>query len=324
MTMNGYRQLFAVREFSALWTASAMSVAATTMSSLVLGTLAYSTTGSPLLAAVTMFGPSLVQVVGASTLMSAADTARPRTVLILVAAVLTATLVFQAALDLGTGARLAVLLVAAYMLSIGAGVRWGLLAEILPEGQFALARSAMNVSVGAMQVVGFAVGGALMTLMTARHVLWLSALLAALALLTTATAIADRDPRRPHRTGIASTWRANQRLLANGRSRTLVLALCLPNGFVAGCEALFVPYAGSSAALLFVAAAIGMLAGDVVVGRALTPGLRARAATWLRFWLAVPFSCSWPSLPRWWRLFWPGSPVWGMRRPWRNRSSWCG
>src|SRR3954468_18988911 len=75
--MRTYRDLFAVREFRALWTSSALSTAAMTMSGLALATVVHAETGSALLSALAMFGPSVVQVVGATTLMSAAAPGPP-------------------------------------------------------------------------------------------------------------------------------------------------------------------------------------------------------------------------------------------------------
>ena len=178
-------------------------------------------------------------------------------------------LVLQAALPLAPGTRLLVALAGAFVMSIGSGVRWGLLAEVLPRGQYALARSAMNVSVGVMQVLGFAVGGSLLHLLAVEQVLWVAAALAALAVPITWTGVGDRRPRRTGRTGLGETWRGNRILLTLPSTRPLLLALTIPNGLVAGCEALFVPYAGDAAAALFVAGAAGMLVGDVLVGRVL-------------------------------------------------------
>jgi predicted MFS family arabinose efflux permease len=284
-----YVDLFHNREFRALWTGSALGVAAGTVSSLSLGTLIYAQTGSPLLAAATMFGPSLVQLVGASTLMSAADTVRPRHALTTVCAVMTAGLALQAALPLAPFARLLVALAAAFAMSIGGGVRWGLLAQVLPQGQYALARSAMNVSVGVMQVLGFAVGGSLLSLLSVDQVLWVAATLSVLAVPITWTGVSDRRPRRTVKTGFRETWRGNRMLLALPSTRPLLIALTIPNGLVAGCEALFVPYAAGAAAPLFVAGAAGMLIGDVMVGRVLSGSRRRASAAWLRWWLAVPF-----------------------------------
>jgi predicted MFS family arabinose efflux permease len=83
--------------------------------------------------------------------------------------------------------------------------------------------------------------------------------------------------------------RANRLLLADRDTRVLLLALAVPNGLVVGCEALFVPYAGESAGWLLAGAAAGMMAGDLLVGRALGPAGRRRASTPLRLLLAAPY-----------------------------------
>lgn len=147
----------------------------------------------------------------------------------------------------------------------------------------------MNVSVGVMQVLGFAVGGSLLHLLTVEAVLWVAATLSALAGALTWTGLGDRPARRTGRTGLRETWRGNRILLTLPSTRPLLLALTIPNGLVAGCEALFVPYAGNAAAALFVAGAVGMLTGDVLAGRVFDVAQRRSAARWLRWWLAVPF-----------------------------------
>ena len=79
--MPTYRELFRAPEFTPFFLASSVQVAAQTMSSLALGTLIYSATGSPLLSALAIFGPSLTQVIGASTVLSASDRLPPRAVM---------------------------------------------------------------------------------------------------------------------------------------------------------------------------------------------------------------------------------------------------
>ena len=79
--MRTYGELFRVPEFTSLFVASSAQVAASTVTGLALGTLVYSSTGSPLLSALVMFGPSLAQVAGASLLLSAADQIPPRAAL---------------------------------------------------------------------------------------------------------------------------------------------------------------------------------------------------------------------------------------------------
>jgi predicted MFS family arabinose efflux permease len=63
----------------------------------------------------------------------------------------------------------------------------------------------------------------------------------------------------------------------------------VPNGLVVGCEALFIPYADDAAGYLFAAGAVGMLAGDVVIGRFLPEPVRDRLIVALRLLLAAPF-----------------------------------
>ena len=287
--MLTYRALFAQPEFRALWTSTALSTVAGTMSSLALATVVHRQTGSALLTAIAMFGPSMAQMLGATTLMSAADASPPRRTLAAVGALTTASLVLQTIPNLGTATRLLIVLGAAYVISIGSGVRWGLLSEVVPPESFPLARSTMNVAVGAFQIVGFAGGGLLLSTFTAPQVFVLAALVSAVAVPVLLFGIAERPPRRAARAGLGETWRGNRRLLTERHTRTLVLALCVPNGLIVGCEALFVPYAEDRAGLLFAAGALGMMCGDLYVGRFLTADGRRRTNTALRLLLAAPF-----------------------------------
>ncbi|GAA3840355.1 MFS transporter [Sphaerisporangium flaviroseum] len=87
---------------------------------------------------------------------------------------------------------------------------------------------------------------------------------------------------------VGQTLRVNRRLLGDGRVRGLLLAAWAPMMFVAGAEAVVVPYLGergtpSLAGLVLAAFAVGMAIGDFVVGRFAAPALRER----LSFPLAV-------------------------------------
>ncbi len=265
-------------------------VAASTMSSLALASDVYEQTGSALLSALALFGPSLVQILGASTFMSMADASPPRRTLIRIGAVVTAVVVCQAVLPLSPPGRLALTFAAAYVASLGTGARWGLLSQLLPDGAYALARSAMNVAVGAFQVVGFATSGLLLQVLSIREVFALSAVLSAIAVPILWFGLSEQSPRRANRPGLRETWRGNHLLIGQRHVRPVLVALCVPNGLIVGCEALLVPYAGSAAGVLFAAGALGMMCGDILVGRLLAAGARRRAATLLRLLLAVPFA----------------------------------
>jgi predicted MFS family arabinose efflux permease len=129
----------------------------------------------------------------------------------------------------------------------------------------------------------------LLAVLDASEVFVLAAVLATAAVPVLRAGVAERPPRRTERVGVRETLRANRLLLADRDTRALLLALSVPNGLVVGCEALFVPYAGESAGWLLAGAAAGMMAGDLLVGRALTPAGRRRASTPLRYLLAAPY-----------------------------------
>ena len=61
--MRTYGELFRTPEFTPLFLTSAAQIAGTTVAGLALGTQVYEATGSPLLAALSMFGPALAQLV---------------------------------------------------------------------------------------------------------------------------------------------------------------------------------------------------------------------------------------------------------------------
>lgn len=287
--MRTYRELFRTPEFTPLFLASCAQVAATTLTGLALATLVYARTESPLLSALSMFGPSFAAVIGATTLLSVTDRVPPRPAMTLVALATTVGCLVLAAPGLPLAAMFAVILGLGLTASIGSGVLYGLVDEILPPEGYVLGRSVLNMSVGAMQVTGFALGGVLLAVVPPRTALLVGAALAAGSLLVVRLGLSARPARSSGRPSLAITWSVNRSLLSSPARRAVYLAMWVPNGLVVGCEALFVPYAPHAAAVLFVAAALGMLFGDLAAGRLLSPRTRQRYVTPLRFALAVPY-----------------------------------
>lgn len=287
--MRTYSELFAVREFRNLFLANCAGIAAHTSAALALGALTYATTGSALLTALSMFGAPLAGVLGSVTLLSAADSLPPRRAMTIAALVALAGAAAQAVPGLPLWARFAIIGVVTYVGSITGGARWALINDILPAGAYVLGRSTMNASVGVMQIAGFGVGGALLVWLDPYQVFLVAAGLRAVAAAVTRFGLSERPTRSTERTSTARTWRVNRELWADRGRRSLLLNLWLPNGLVVGCEALFVPYAGDRAGFLFAAGAFGMLAGDVLVGRFLSPTARQRSVLPLRLLLPVPY-----------------------------------
>ncbi|MFJ8107246.1 MFS transporter [Streptomyces sp. NPDC096132] len=287
--MSGYRELFRTPEFTPLFVSGAAHGAAHTVGGLALGMLVYDATGSPLLSAVSMFGPSLAQVLGATLLLSGADRLPPRAALTGIRLAFAALTALLALPGLPVYGVLAVVLLQGLVASLGGGVAWGLLNEILPEEGYLTGRSLFNIMNGLTQITGYATGGALVAALSPRPILLLAALLYAAAALVTRLGLSARPPRASGRPSVAATWRTNAVLWSSRPRRLTYLGLWLPNGLVVGCEALFVPYAREAAGLLFACAALGMLVGDVTVGRLLPPAVRSRTATPLLLLLAGPY-----------------------------------
>ncbi|MGC0316051.1 MFS transporter [Kitasatospora acidiphila] len=282
--MPSYRNLFRTPEFTPLFLLNSAQVAAQTVGSLALGTLVFNSTGSPLLAALAMFGPALAQVLGAATLR-AADRLPPRATLAGLSLLFAAGTALQAAPGLPEWALFGLLLVLGMAGALGGGVRYGLLSELLPGDQYPLGRAALNVANGLLQVCGFAVGGVLTAVLTPGQTLLLGAALHLTGAIAALLGLSRRTPRAAAGHGGVPT----ARLLADRARRSVYLALWVPNGLIVGCESLFLPYAPRQAGLLLSAAAAGMLLGDAVVGRFLTPRLRARLGIPLNLLLAAPY-----------------------------------
>ncbi len=173
--------------------------------------------------------------------------------------------------------------------SLGGGVSGGLLNEILPKDGYVLGRSVFNMVFGLTQVVGFATGGALLTVLSPRACLLLSAALYATAALVFRLGLTARPPRASGRPSVTATWRTNALLWSSRPRRLTYLGLWLPNGLVVGIESLYVSYAPHAAGTLFACGALGMFVGDVTVGRLVPPALRPRLATPLLLLLATPY-----------------------------------
>ncbi|RGA05920.1 MFS transporter [Microbispora triticiradicis] len=287
--MRTYRDLFRTPEFTPLFVFSSAQVAASTMSGLALGTLVYGTTRSPLLSALSMFGASFSQVLGAVALMSAADRLPPRAAMTGLALVFCGGTVVLAVPGLPLWALFAVVLGMGLAASLGSGVRFGLLNEILPRDGYLLGRSVLSMSAGVQQIVGFAAGGVLVTALSPRGTLLVGAGLDLVAALVARWGLAARPPRAQGRPSPAETWRTNRRLWSSPARRRLYLALWVPNGLIVGCESLYVAYDPRHAGTLFASAAAGMLAGDTLLGRFVPKWWRERLSAPLRLLLAVPY-----------------------------------
>lgn len=287
--MRTYRELFRAPEFTPFFLTASFLAAAQTVSGLALGTLIYDRTGSPLLSSLGMFGPALAQVVGAAFLLSAADRLPPRGATAGLALFFALATAAQAIPGLPLWATFALLLVLGSLASLGGGVRYGLLNEILSREGYLIGRSVINMSNGTLQICGYGLGGALVAVVSPRGTLLVGAALYLAAAVAARVGLSRRAPRAAGRPSVGATWRTNALLWSSRPRRSVYLALWVPNGLIVGCESLYVPFDPERAGLLFAFAAFGMLAGDVLAGRFLSRRWRERLGAPLRLLLALPY-----------------------------------
>ncbi|MFG2251324.1 MFS transporter [Streptomyces mirabilis] len=287
--MRSYSDLFRTREFTPLFLSSALNSAASTIAGLAVGTLVYRATDSPLLSAVSMFGPQLAQVVGATTLLSAADRLAPRATMTGIALSFAVGTAVMATPGLPVWGLFLLISVLGLVSSLGGGVRWGLLNEILSKDGYLLGRSVFNMANGLTQITGYATGGVLVAVLSPRTTLAGAAVLYLAAALITRFGMTRRAPRATGRPSIAQTWRTNALLWSSRARRTTYLLLWIPNGLIVGCESLYVSYAPDRAGLLFAFAAFGMFVGDVTTGRFVPPAVRGRLGIPFLLLLATPY-----------------------------------
>lgn len=287
--MRTYRQLFAVAEFRILFGSQCLMVMAGSVTSLALGTLMFTETGSPVLTALSMFGGPLVRLFASGLLLALSDLLRPRHALVLADATIVVTCLLQAIPDLAWGLRFVLVAIPWLVMSATGGSAIGLMSDILPAEAYVLGRSTLNTAVGLMQIAGFGVGGALVLTLSPSQLFLGAAAVALISLVLVRLGLADHAPRDVESGVVRRTRTVNRALLGSRVVRPVYLCLWVPNGIIVGCEALFVPYAGDRAGWLFASGAAGMLLGDVVVGRFASPRVRERLVEPLRLLLAAPY-----------------------------------
>lgn len=290
-----FRDLFTVREFRVLFASYGIFMVGETVKMLALSVLIYDRTGSPLLAALAYVAGFLPSVLGGMFLLAYADRWRPRAVMVGYDLVRVAMVAVLALGVLSPGAALALVFVVGLFTPVSSAMRTALLPDLLAGDRYVLGRALFTVTAGATQVLGFAVGGALIGLLGPYGALWITAATCLTSAGLIRFGLTDRPPRTVAVAGVArpgavrETWRVNRLLLADRPVRGLLLAQWLPGSLLVGAEGVVVPYTGGEGAgVLFMAGAAGMLLGDLVIGRWTAPARREALTPWLALLLGVP------------------------------------
>ncbi|WP_411080859.1 MFS transporter [Streptomyces sp. cmx-18-6] len=281
----GYRAVFAVSEFRAVFAAHLLSLLGVVVSELALTVLVYDLTGSPLLSALTFALGLLPYAIGGTLFAGVADRYPARRVLVvcdLVCAVCVAVMLAPATPVAGL---LALRCLVAAIAPVFTGTRMAALTDILGEGDlYVLGRSLLRIVSQSAMLVGFGVGGVLLAALSPRGAITVTVVTFLCSALLLRFGTRDRPARAGSGGGALLTESlAGARLvLGDRRIRALMLLSWLPAMFVVAPEALAAPYADGIGAgpaatgLLLSAMAVGHVGAELFVGSALRPRTRSR------------------------------------------------
>ncbi|MFC4610527.1 MFS transporter [Streptomyces maoxianensis] len=279
-----YRDVFAVREFRAVFGAHLMSLLGVVVSEIALTVLVYRLTGSPMLSALTFALGFLPYLFGGTLLAGVADKYPARRVLVVCDLLCAGCAVVMVLPVTPVAALLVLRCCIAAIAPVFNGTRMATLADILGEGDlFVLGRSLLRVVSQSAVLTGFGLGGLLLAVIAPRGALAITVctFLGSALLLRLGT---KRRPARGRDSGalLRSSLSGARQILDNRRLRVLMLLFWAPPMFSVAPEALAAPYAdeigiGSAGiGLLMCALPVGTIAGELYAGSALGPATRSR------------------------------------------------
>ncbi|WJV46128.1 MFS transporter [Streptomyces flavofungini] len=309
---DGYGRVFAVAEFRAVFVAHALSLLGVVVSEIALTVLVYDLTGSPLLSALAFALGMLPYLVGGTLFAGVADRYPPRRVLVGCDLVCAGCAALMALPVTPVAGLLALRCLIAAVSPVFNGTRMATLTDVLGDGDlFVLGRSLLRMVSQSAVLVGFGLGGVLLTVVSPRGAL----VITLVTFLASALLLRAGTKRRPARGGERGSGGAGEgetallryslagarEVLGHRRMRALLLLLWAPPMFVVAPEALAAPYAEqigvgtAGVGLLMCAMPVGTIAAEVYAGSALTPATRSRivlplAATTLLPLLAYVFA----------------------------------
>jgi MFS family permease len=273
-----------VREFRAVFAAHALSLLGVVVSELALSVLVYDLTRSPLMSALAFALGFLPYLVGGTLLAGIADRLPARRVLVGCDLVCAGCVALMVAAGPHVAALLALRCCVAVVSPVFSGTRLATLADILGEGElFVLGRSLLRIVAQSALLAGYGLGGLLLAAVPPRRALLITVgtFLASAALLRLGT----RARLARARSGAAlarDSLRGARRVLADRRTRLLLLLFWTPPLFAVAPEALAAPYADALGAgpaglgLLMCTMPVGIVAGELYAGARLRPAARER------------------------------------------------
>jgi MFS family permease len=292
-----YGEVLAEPRFRLMFVSHTLFVIAETLRIATFSVLVFASTASPLLSALAFAAGFLPYLPGSMLLGSLADRLPPRGLITggyLLGAAGTLLVVL---VHLPVGVSLLVVAVVALPGPVFNGASGRLVAEFLEGDAYVLGRSLNNIAGSGGQLAGLALGGVAAAVLGPRQALLLAAGLYLAAGAVVRLGLPPLPTPPADEAVVKASVAGNLRLWRIPAVRRMLLAQWLPSSFTGGAEGLIVAYAGQrhfpagTFALLMAALPLGMLSGELVVGRLLVPRMRERLVVPLTVTMGLAVLC---------------------------------
>ncbi|MFF9702544.1 MFS transporter [Streptomyces griseofuscus] len=298
-----YREVLAEPRFRLLFTTRTVAITADSLRITTFSVLVFTATGSALFSALAFGISFLPQLFGSLLFGSLADRLPPRALIAGGYALECAAAVLLALVRMPIAASLGIVALIALATPLFSGASSRLVARWLEGDAYVLGRSLNNMASSGAQLFGLALGGAAVAVLGAHRALAVSAALYLGCALAVRLRLPPLEPgvsdgisggARGDGGAVRASLRGAGLLLRARTVRRLMLAQWLPSAFVAGAEGLIVAYAGGRHfapgwyAALMGCLPVGMLIGDLLVGRLLRPPTRERLVVPLVVLMGLP------------------------------------
>jgi len=303
-----YREVFAIGEFRALWSAQVLSYAGDQFAQVAIAILVYNRTGSAFLTALAYALTYLPPIIGGPLLSGLADLF-PRRRIMIGCDLIRAVLVAGMATPKVPFAVLCILLFGTVLLGPPfSSARSALLPSVLPGDKYAVGVAVGNITQQSSQILGFVAGAAVVAIVDPSRTLALDALSFVLSALIVVTWVKQRPAPDRGQSDRPSLWAVTRdgaaQVFGNPLLRTLVLFGWLA-GFYIVPEGLAAPYVhalhGSTldVGLLMAAMPVGTVIGAFVFSRLVSPSTRIRQMGWMAMLSCAPLIGSAAHPPLW-------------------------
>jgi predicted MFS family arabinose efflux permease len=290
-----YAALLRTRGVAAVFGIALTNPLGMTLQIFALSVVVYQQTGSALWSSIAFAAGFLPQLFGGALLTSLADRWSARALLASGALTRAIPAFVLAVADLPPAVAISTVALVAVWQPVPQAAQSALLTRLVSGQRYVLGRSVLTVIGSGAQLLGLALGGAVVhwlggpAAFAVAGLVHVVGLLAVLAIPAVGVVGGATDRWHP-----GETWRGNGRLLRDPTIRRLLLSWWLAPALLVGAEALVVAYMGErggSAAptgLLLATFPAGMAVGDIIVGRFLSARVRRRATPWLYALVGAP------------------------------------